>query len=216
MKKDLHNLLESWPFPFIQDQAIGMALQKTDNARYAAVKRAMKAGQLLRVRRGLYLIASKIRSCAPDKYALAAVIYQPSAVSLESALSYHGWIPEAVYTTTCVSPKRAQDFKTPLGVFSYKHVPPQGFYDGIVRHETALGITMVATPWRALADLMFTRHISWPSLSALLDDMRIDEQPVIASDDLVLAHLAERYPSIRVRKALQSILGDVRKKRRRN
>src|ERR1700733_10924754 len=101
MKKNIRDLLADWPRSFIRDVDIAELLNKTDNARYSIVKRALKAGLLIQVRKGLYLIASKIKQILPDEFELALLIYQPSVISLESALSYHGWIPEAVYTTTC-------------------------------------------------------------------------------------------------------------------
>mgnify|MGYP003523184722 CR=1 FL=1 len=58
-----------------------------------------------------------------DSFEIATVIYGPSYISFESALSYHGWIPEAVRTTTCASVKRAKEFETPIGVFFFLHIP---------------------------------------------------------------------------------------------
>lgn len=51
-------------------------------------------------------------------------IYQPSYVSMESALSFYGLIPEAVCTLTSVSSLKTQRFETPLGVFAYHHIKP--------------------------------------------------------------------------------------------
>jgi predicted transcriptional regulator of viral defense system len=40
----------------------------------------------------------------------ATRIYQPAYLSLETALSYHGLIPEGVYTLICVSPRKTQEY----------------------------------------------------------------------------------------------------------
>ena len=128
MEKKLQDLIEEWPQFFIQDSDLALRKKKSDDARYSAVKWALKKGVLIRVRRGLYLIADKIKRSLLDEFELALLIYGPSFVSLESALSYHGWIPESVYTTTCVSTKRAKAFETPIGVFRYKRVPEDQFY----------------------------------------------------------------------------------------
>lgn len=212
MKKNIRDTLETWPRSFIRDSDLAKLLQRTVDSRYAVVKRALKAGILVRIRQGLYLIASKVKQKLPDEFELALLMYEPSIISLESALSYHGWIPEGVYTTTCVSPKRAQEFKTPLGVFSYKRVPDQGFYLGVERIATTTGTIMVADPWRALADFMYTRHKSWNTLEELEADLRIDPETLMASDTQLLEKLRENYPSPRVRRGLKKFLREITKK----
>ena len=198
----LERILNKWPRSFIRDVDLARLLDKTDNARHALVKRALGAKSLIRLRKGLYLIANKHKGVLPNEFELSLHIYQPSYVSLESALSYHGWIPEAVYTTTCVSSKRAQEFTTPLGMFSYKRIPEQGFYMGVERVATAAGVFLIADPWKALADFMYTRKKSWSSLKALEADLRIDTSTAMSSDITLLKTLSERYPSPRVRRQL--------------
>ena len=203
MRKTTRNIFEDWQQSFIRDVDLAQILGRTDDARYAIVKRALKSGSLVHLRKGLYLIASKVKQRLPDVFELALLIYSPSIISLESALAYHGWIPEAVYTTTCVTPKRAQEFKTPFGVFTYKRVPECGFYVGVTRVSRFL----IAEPWKALADFMYTRHKSWNSLDELEADLRIDRITMEQSDLELLKELSEYYPSLRVRKGLKKILG---------
>jgi len=212
MGTKLRNFLEEWPRNFIQDNDLQSVLGVSDDARYSVVKRALKQGLLVRVRRGLYLISSKTKQILPDEFVLASLIYRPSMVSLESALSYHGWIPEAVYSTTCVTPKRAQEFKTSIGIFSYKRVPASSFYSGSRRIETQTGVFLIADPWRALADFIYVRRKSWKSLAQLEADVRIDRDTIKNSDVQLLAELAHSYPSLCVRKLLKVFLIEMTKK----
>jgi predicted transcriptional regulator of viral defense system len=214
MKKNLQTILESWPKSFIRDDDLTQLLQTTDNARYALVKRSFKSGELMRLKKGLYLIAGKVKQILPDEFELALLMYQPSMISLESALSYHGLIPEAVYTTTSVSPKRAQEFKTPIGIFSYKRVPAKGFYIGVHRISTPTGTILIASPWRALADFVYTRRKSWQNLADLEMDMRIDAETLINEDYETLIILNKSYPSPRVRAQLTIFLNEIIQKRR--
>ena len=55
-------------------------------------------------------------------------IYHPSYISMETALSYYGLIPETVYTTTAVGTLKTKSFDTPLGAFSYRHLKPALFF----------------------------------------------------------------------------------------
>lgn len=211
MKKDLNSLLHDWPNNFIHDTELALLLQKSDNARYSLVKRALKAEDLIRLRKGLYLIADKIRQKLPNEFELALQIYQPSAISLESALSFHGWIPEAVYTTTCVTPKRAQEFENKFGVFSYKHVPDQGFYRGVNRSSIGTAVMFMAAPWKAVADLIYTQRKEWNNLAQLEEDLRIDHDIIMSSDKVLLKELWQNYPSVRVQKVLKRFLSEIKK-----
>ncbi|MFH1832529.1 MAG: hypothetical protein ABH827_07090 [bacterium] len=235
MIKNIRDLIENWPRCFIRDVDLVMLFKnKTNNARYSLVKRAVQEGLLTRVRRGLYLIMRKTEPLFIEQFELASLIYGPSFTSLESALSYYGWIPEGVYTTTCVSIKRAKEFKTSFGVFSYKRVPEEQFYTGVTRIEntrienTRIGtkntVFFVATPWRAIADLIYirrkywkhecsTRECStrecWKSLEELGGDLRIDRETFLNSDKEMLKLLAESYPSYHVCKILKRFLKEI-------
>ncbi|RIV27358.1 hypothetical protein DYU11_03330 [Fibrisoma montanum] len=55
-------------------------------------------------------------------------IYQPSYLSLETALSFYGLIPEGVYVFTSISSRKTQTFTTPVGTFLYRHVKPAFFF----------------------------------------------------------------------------------------
>jgi predicted transcriptional regulator of viral defense system len=212
MSKKLRDLLDSWEQIVIKDSELAALLNTTDDSRYGIVKRALKSEELLRLRKGLYLISHKTKTALPHEFQLALAIYGPSFVSLESALAYHNWIPEAVYTVTCVSPKRAREFATPLGVFSYKRVPAQGFYLGVDRTTAAQSFLLIASPWRALADMLYTRRAVY-SLEQLEGDMRIDRETILASDLRLLDLLSKQYPSQRVRKNLKKLYLQITKMR---
>jgi hypothetical protein len=54
-----------------------------------------------------------------------------SYVSLQSALSYHGMIPEYVPETTCITTGRPLCIQTPFGRISYRHLK-SGAFTGFV------------------------------------------------------------------------------------
>jgi hypothetical protein len=142
---------------------------------------------------------------------LASSIYGPSFISLESALSYHGWLPEAVYTITSASIKRAKEFKTPVGIFSYKRVPVENFYTGVNRIETSKSVFFIATPWRAFADFIYTTRRSWKEIFDLELDLRIDMRTIMGSDMKMLELLSRSYPSCRVRAELKKFMKQIMK-----
>ncbi len=77
---------------------------------------AMAGGELLRIRRGLYCVAPHLLPNKVNPLTLAHRIHEPSYISLEMAMSYHGMIPEAVCTITSVSQVRSRELATPFGI----------------------------------------------------------------------------------------------------
>ncbi|MEA3342315.1 MAG: hypothetical protein U9R15_20305, partial [Chloroflexota bacterium] len=98
---------------------VAVAVGGSDFSRHGLIKRAMAGGEILNIRRGLYCLAPRYHRKPVSVYPLAQHVYGPSYISLETALSYHGWIPEAVYACTSASHNNAKEFRTPLGIFSY-------------------------------------------------------------------------------------------------
>ncbi len=122
MQKLTEIALEKIPQGVFTDANLQNLLRGSDDRRYGLVKRALAAGEVVRIRRGLYSLAPKYLRQPLDLYSLAQKIYGPSYISLESALSYHGWIPEAVYLVASVCAKRSAQFNTPLGNFSFQRI----------------------------------------------------------------------------------------------
>ena len=104
------------------------------------IRNLRENGDLIRIRKGLYVAPSfPGRPPAVSPLALAALIYGPSYVSLESALSHHGLIPERVDEITSVTCKRAKRFQTPLGRFTYRPVSESAFSYGVALQSVAGG-----------------------------------------------------------------------------
>lgn len=107
-------------------------------------------GYLLKIVKGRYVFA-EMPLDERRLFEIAARIYRPSYVSLESALSHHGLIPENVYAVTAVSTRRTYRFDTPVGLFSYRTVKP-GFFYG---YGIGPGQARVALPEKAVLDLLY-------------------------------------------------------------
>jgi len=140
----------------------------------------IKDGILQQIKRGLYIAGPRITSSKPDPFLPANHLLGPSYVSLESALSYHGLIPEKVFEITSVTIKAKRRFSTPLGVYSYTRLSLPYYSYGIRsvevdRHHRFL----IASPEKALFDkIITTAGIEFRSktstLTYLENDLRID------------------------------------------
>lgn len=176
MRHALSSLLQRYPEPYLTDMEMEVLLDESSpDSRYSKVKRLIAQGTLVHIRRGLYGITERIGTpVKAHPYALAQAIYGPSYVSLESALSYHQLIPEAVYTVTSATIKRAKEFTTPMGVFSYAHFPTKYFLVEVERVVENDATFFMARPWKAIGDYVFHYRKPWTGVSPLEESLRID------------------------------------------
>ena len=116
----------------------------------------LKKEKIIRVKKGLYVFGSELAREPYSKETLANLIYGPSYISLEYALSFYGLIPERVETVTSVTNKRNKLFSTPLGVFSYKYISPSIYSYGITLYEIDKNHSiLIATKEKALSDKLY-------------------------------------------------------------
>jgi hypothetical protein len=142
----------------------------------------LKAGDLIRVKKGLYVFGKHIAHSPFSQEILANLIYGPSAISLSYALALYGLIPERASTVTNITHKRYKNFTTPVGTFIYYYLSPQKYTVGIELKTTASNRQfLIASPEKALCDqiIIIDKNLSLSSEQSIEDylfsDMRIDE-----------------------------------------
>lgn len=171
---------------------VGNFVLREDLATYNSPKDKINqlnnAGELIHLKRGLYAIPRAITGQSLSKELIANHLYGPSYVSYESALSYHGLIPERVYVTKSATLKRKKEYQTPVGVFQYITVPeayyPIGLLQEIINENYAF---IIACPEKALCDLVLsTSGLRFQSNKAvrdyLLDDLRVSVEDIQTFD----------------------------------
>ena len=72
-----------------------------------------------------YYIFSDLEINESVLFVIANRIFDPSYISLEMALSYHGLIPESVYGITSVSSRKTYAFNSKLAKFNYRKIKPE-------------------------------------------------------------------------------------------
>lgn len=193
----IHNL-----FPDISIGACGLL-----------VHRACKAGEILRLKPGLFVLGQPYRKSEPHPFVAAAMLHAPSHISLESALAYHGLIPEAVYQVSSVTVGRSREFSTPLGVFNFRRVPARASRAGV----EAVAVTrsawaFVASPLRAIADEVYlNKEITWNrnGLGYLTESLRIEEDDLRSLSFEALDEILDSIRSRRVQAYLAGLKGAV-------
>jgi len=152
------------------------------------LSRWVKSGRLIQLRRGLYALAPVWRRVQPHPFLAANAMQHGSYVSLQSALAFHGVIPEHVPVVTSTGPGRPETVCNPLGTFQFNHVAETLLF-GYARLEVApRQFAFVASAEKALLDLV---HLTPGGDSPdHLRELRL--QKAEAMTPQVLMELAER------------------------
>ena len=167
------------------------------------ITRLLAGGEIVRLKKGLYCFGEAFRREPLSREYLANLIYGPSYVSLEYALSHYGLIPERVETVTSVTTRRSRDFDTPFGTFSYRMLKGPRYAVGAVLETAGSTSFLIASPEKALADKVWTdKRFPGTRLSDygtyLGDDLRIDREMLGKIDHARLQAIATAYDSAKI------------------
>ena len=197
-------LLKSIPYEEFDYQTLLDAVQGYARPRMK-ISGMLARGDIVRVKKGLYILGKPLRRRPFCRELLANLIYGPSYISLEYALHYYGLIPERVETITSVTSGRSRTFATPVGAFSYRMIPLEAFRTGMDRVELTDGRSfLMATPEKALADRIVADRGAGIStrkelLEYLLTTLRIDPAGLRTLAPERMTEIARHYRSRRVR-----------------
>jgi predicted transcriptional regulator of viral defense system len=206
MSSLLEKQLQSFASDYLTYADLCALLPISDNARYAQIKRALKEGYLIRLRKGIYRRGKYLEKNKPHPFEMSQHILWPSYVSLESALSYHELIPEAVYNTTCVTLSRSQLIQNEFGLFSYKPLPKKHFFVGVVREVDNKDIFLIASPWKAITDYVYCYKKDWTTLTPMMESLRIDSNLLPELNSEFAKKLITYYDSKRIQRFLTGIV----------
>jgi len=201
----------------LQDQVItGHELVRllggTQQSRHSMVNKAIVKGDIVRVMRGVYVLSDKYRRTKLSKFNLASRIQPCSYITSVSALSYHGWIPERVVVIiSAFNKERRLRYKTPYGEFDYINVAtkPYEFLTGVFRLTVADKPFLLASPLRALADMVYIKKLENVNFEYLVESMRIEEENLRTIDIKEVEKLLNVYRAIRVISFLKNIKKEV-------
>lgn len=183
---------------------VAVAVEGSDFSRHGLVKRALADKEIIDIRRGLYCLAPRYQKKPVSVYAISQRVYGPSYISLEAALSYHGWIPEGVCACTCACYGSSKEFDTPLGIFSYRRVPQKTFYADVERRTDTHGdVFFMASPAKALADYVYVHRLGW-SIDEASASLRIESDDLTTATPEQLDMLTDNYSNSRVKRFLAS------------
>ncbi len=111
-----------------------------------------KKDYIIKLKNGVYAFSERKKEVS-NEY-ISFLLYQPSYLSMEWALSRYGLIPEMVYGFTAVSTKTTRTFKNNFGLFMYRHVKKEMFF-GYKKIKDKNQIYLIAEPEKAFVDYLY-------------------------------------------------------------
>ena len=113
---------------------------------------------------------------------MANRLARPSYISLQSALSYYGLIPEHVASVTSVTTGRPHTLSNEFGRFLYRHIKTDFFFGFQDWQLSQTQSAFLATPEKAILDLLYLTPNS--DDEAYIRELRLQNLEVIDSERL--------------------------------
>jgi predicted transcriptional regulator of viral defense system len=160
---------------------------------------------IIKLRSGWYCLPEFLRE-QYSTWIIANRVHEPSYISLESALSYHGFIPEGVYMTSSVTTNRPTRLTMAGSLYAYSGLKNE-YYFGYELIETGQDQRKVrmADPAKALIDFFYL-HPRYNTVPEILQ-LRLNEN--LLSENLreeKLMQYLSRYQNRKLEKRVATVL----------
>lgn len=163
------------------------------NQKVAALE---NSGEIIRLKRGLYVVNPEISGKRISIELAANHIYSPSYISMLSALRWYGLVPERVSTVQSMTVKHSRDFTNSLGSFEFTRIGRNVFPIGLRSEESEGASFIIASPEKALCDLIANtsglnlRYLK-DARTYLEEDLRFDMDALKEFDLSILKQYAD-------------------------
>jgi predicted transcriptional regulator of viral defense system len=127
---------------------------------------------IARLRQGYYTFPD-YKSKKDFSLYFANRIYKPSYISLHTALSVYGMIPEAVSQITSVTTLKTAAFRNDFGDYSYKNVKDELLFGYDLKEMDENRRLLFASPEKALLDLLYL--YPFYNSEKEMEELRMDE-----------------------------------------
>lgn len=156
---------------------------------YVLLQRLEKDGVINRIAKGKYHFSLR----GYNEFELANFLVNPSYVSLESALSFYGILPQFPYTITSITLLKTKRINYQEKEYEFCHLENRYFW-GFVKKDKFL----IATPEKALLDELYF-------MAKKLRKIHVQDLNLEMIDKKKLRELSKRYRFIPLQKLLGSL-----------
>lgn len=161
----LNNLSRLSSASFFDKTTLQRVVEVADNSLYSNIKRWLKQGELIQLKRGLYVTKDYFISLT-DKQSynefVANILKQPSYLSGEYVLQKYSLLSESVFALTSITLKKTGSYQNSLGTFIYSSIKNQLFTGFNISQKNGFEIKE-ATKVKALFDFLYFRLLRTPN-----------------------------------------------------
>lgn len=215
MKSTIFSSLE--PLPYFTLEAV-MQLLGDETAAAGTVQTAlyrwMKSGQILQLRKGVYMTRRFFELHQADAGftpMVSAILIPQSYVSLEYILQRNGILTEITYPVSAITLKQPRVFENRLGIFTYRHIKAE-LYIGYTFSDYLGVTTALATKAKALFDMLYLRpmkHTLPSAKDSLAEALRLNLEVFSAKDQIEFAAYVELSKSKKMARILENLRSTV-------
>jgi len=165
-----------------------------------------KQGLLIPLKKGLYILNELDRKTNISREYIANQLVFPSYLSLEYALSFHGFIPERVFQVTSITSKKTTEFVNSYGTFVYRNLKSELFFGYTnLQDENDLQIFM-AEKEKAFLDFLYLNlsQINPDNLNFLEESYRFENLDELDKSRLV--NYSEKFQSKKLIRFIQRLI----------
>jgi len=150
--------------PYYTKQNLSLILEKDSFSLDYWLKKLIKEKILIPIKKGVYASSYYVNDIKEkgffDLYLkkLANFLRQPSYISLETALSYYGLIPEESFNITSITLKSTRFYKSNLATFFYRNIKKELFFG--FDEKKAVFFVKIATKAKALFDYLYLKKFN--------------------------------------------------------
>ena len=187
---DVYKTIESKKlFVFSSDDLLLFYPNETKENIRKLIYRWKNKGWINSLKKGLYELTYPDGFNIPDLY-IANRMYQPSYISLETALSYFGVIPEISMAVTSITTKPTRQYKNTSGLFIYHTVRPE-LFKGYYVEEIQKFNVLIAEPEKAFIDYLYFQ--TYRKKKFQLPNQRFDKDKIMAFDKKKMEEYTQMY-----------------------
>ena len=180
MKHDILNSFDQIPyFTLAGYKQISGADESQSQLVRETLSRWVKAGHILRLKKGMYMTRrfyDRHQNDASFAPAVSAILIPQSYVSLEFILQRSGVLTDVTYPITCITPKNTRNIENTIGSFVYRHIKLP-LYHGFSQENYFGVVYNQASPSKALFDYLYFRPLPQRARTKRIDlagDLRLN------------------------------------------
>ena len=193
--------------PFFESGEVHLIFNEPAEQIEAILSRWVSKGKLVKLRQKRYLLAKRYIHEESSHGYISNYLYRPSYVSLRTALSIYGMIPEAVYIQEAVTPRKTAEWETEIGVFKYYSIKNERFWRYQIYPEDGESVPpqkkfLLGLPEKVLLDLFYLIKGEWNK--GRITEMRFQNIDIVNIHKLM--EFSKRFDSPKVRRAVENFI----------